>query len=174
VLTVDRLRQLLSYDQITGEFRWLNARGPQYAGKVAGVLRRDGYREIKIDRVPHQAHRLAWLYVHAAFPKTGIDHINGIRSDNCLSNLREANNSQNQMNTDMKRTNRSGFKGVSWHKKTKKWHAQIRENGKPVSLGYFHDPEIAHAAYVAKANKLHGQFARAFIAGNGGKDAHEA
>ena len=91
-LTADRLRQLLDYEPATGVFTWKVNRSIVKAGQKAGVNPHggDGYPRIGVDGQQCLAHRLAWLHVHGRFPDDEIDHINGIRSDNRLSNLREA------------------------------------------------------------------------------------
>jgi hypothetical protein len=90
-----------------------------------------------------------------------IDHINGDGLDNRWSNLRLATRAENIRNSRTKATNTSGFKGVSWHKRDRKWQAHIKINGRSKNLGLFEAPEDAHAAYVAAAQKYHGEFARA-------------
>lgn len=89
-----------------------------------------------------------------------VDHKNGDGLDNRTENLRPAAKDQNQFNRGKQRNNSSGFKGVSWQKQKGRWQAQIRANGKTRHLGLFHDPKEAHAAYVAAAERLHGEFAR--------------
>ena len=91
LLTQDGLRQLLNYDPDMGAFTWRQGRGPVRAGGVAGCLTRKGYRRIQIDGQNYMAHRLAWLYMYGSWPPEQIDHINEIKSDNRLDNLRLAN-----------------------------------------------------------------------------------
>jgi len=87
------------------------------------------------------------------------DHINGNGLDNRRSNLRVCTPSQNKMNSKTYRTNKSGFKGVSFYKRDRNWSAQITMNFKKVHLGYFSTPGLAHVAYCNAALKLHGEFA---------------
>lgn len=89
-----------------------------------------------------------------------IDHIDGNRLNNQKDNLRICNNSENHMNRGKQRNNTSGYKGVTWHKKDKKWQAQIIKERKCYYLGSFVDPEDAARAYDKKAKELHGQFAK--------------
>jgi hypothetical protein len=93
-------------------------------------------------------------------PKNYIDHINGNRSDNRFSNLREATHAQNRANS--KHTNKIGLKGVGlikWIPEGKRrWRAQITHNKKVIHLGCFHTKEEAHLAYCDAAKKLHGEF----------------
>lgn len=84
------------------------------------------------------------------------DHVNYNTLDNRRENLRLATRSQNRANTQKQRNNKSGYKGVSWSKKARKWVAQIDS----VHIGYFNTPEEAHVAYCEKAKELFGEFAR--------------
>jgi hypothetical protein len=161
--TVDivRVRELLNYDPETGLFTWRTARRGAAKGAVAGSKRKDGYVVIRIDYVPILAHRLAWAHVTGSWPKEEIDHRNLDPSDNRLCNLRAATRSQNHANRHCYKTNTSGLKGVSWKKARNGWEAQIRKSGKKFFLGVFQTKEEAHAAYVAAAVGLYGEFARA-------------
>lgn len=90
-LTAERLRELLDYDPETGYFRWRRDVGARaWKGQLAGTMARDGYEYIGIDRRRYPAHRLAWLYVHGEWPRGLLRHLNWLRSDNRLENLREA------------------------------------------------------------------------------------
>ena len=146
-LTQDGLKQFLCYDQNTGDFTWKISRGSVKAGSKAGTLNPDGYVQIKFFGKFHKAHRLAWLYAHGEFPESLIDHINGVRHDNRISNLRQATQKQNAENRGKGRNNKSGFKGVHWHGKAKKWRARIQHDGKHIHLGFFTDANLAHEAY---------------------------
>lgn len=90
-----------------------------------------------------------------------VDHINGDGLDNRRCNLRLAKHAENMRNRRMPASNTSGFKGVSWHTRSRKWKAQICIGGRPTSLGLFTTPEAAHAAYVEAAVAFYGEFARA-------------
>lgn len=159
-LTQARVRELFDYREdgalIWKIYRSQNAR----AGDVAGYKKSHGYLYISIDDKRFIAHRIVFLWHHGYLP-ADVDHINGIRSDNRIENLRAASRSQNLQNSKKSSRNTSGFKGVSWCKKRMKWRANICANYKQVALGYFDTPEAAHAAYVEAARSLHGDFARA-------------
>lgn len=159
-ITTERLQELLNYDQETGLFtrRLRAARMP--AGSRAGWLRKDGYIDIRLDGRIYRAHRLAWQYVHGESPPNDVDHINGVRDDNRIANLRLATQSENMWNSNRQRNNTSGFRGVIWHKPTMKWRARIRHNGKCISIGYYDCIIDAAKAYDAKARELYGEFYR--------------
>ena len=90
-------------------------------------------------------------------PKS-IDHINGIKDDNRIINLRECTTQQNGMNRGPQKNNSSGYKGVGWSKKSSKWRAQIRFNNKSIYLGLFDDKKEAAKIYNKEAKKLFGEF----------------
>jgi hypothetical protein len=166
-LTAERLREVLSYDSESGEFRWRAAPyNARLVGKVAGCARADGYRVISVDRIVYAAHRLAWLYVHGRFPNLEIDHIDRNRANNALSNLRQATGAEQRANSGRRSTSTSAFKGAC--KKRQKWRAGIKVGGRSIHLGTFDTPEAAHAAYMAAATKHFGAFAND---GTGGANA---
>lgn len=89
-----------------------------------------------------------------------VDHISGDTLDNRRENLRIATKQQNMANSRLKKNNTSGFRGVSWQKRDKKWKAEIRIDGKKKFLGNFDKKEDAYKAYCDKAIELYGEFAR--------------
>lgn len=154
-LTHEELKQWLCYDPDIGHFTWKVSRGSRAkAGSIAGTLNPDGYIQIKLLGKFHKAHRLAWLYIHDSLPKNLIDHVNGIRHDNRIANLRDATQKQNSENRGKGSNNTSGFKGVHWHAKAQKWRARIQHNGKHIHLGFFNDSGIAHEAYKSAEKQL--------------------
>lgn len=159
-ISAEEARQLLDYNPETGVFTWrVQRRGTARVGSIAGRVDSGGYIQIAIYGRRYQAHRLAWMIVHGAWPEKHIDHINGKRRDNRLCNLRLATQSENLCNTKRRSDNTSGVKGVSWHNASKKWRARIAIYRQTKILGYFATPEEAHAAYCNAARELHGEFA---------------
>lgn len=154
MLSQSRLKELLHYDKETGIFAWKVKRKCFNAGDVAGRLNHDGYVVIWIDR-DYYAHRLAWLYEYGQIPACGLDHKNRKKNENWIENLRPANKSENAQNMKISKNNKSGFKGVSWHKQRSKWNAKIVVNYKGISLGLFDRLEDAVIAYSAAAAKFH-------------------
>ena len=161
MVTEDRLRKLLRYDPCAGHFMRLTNRGTQRIGDIAGSINTSGHIQIKIDGRSYLAHRLAWLYMTGAWPLNEIDHIDANKENNRLENLREATKIQNGMNRRAYSNNQSGYKGVHWYKKNRKFGSHIRVNKKLMFLGLFDTAEEAHAAYVEAARKHFGAFARA-------------
>jgi len=138
MLTQSRLKEVLSYDPETGKFvRKVSRSNSVKVGSVAGTLSPLGYTQIRVDGKRYLAHRLAWLYTHGYFPENQIDHLNGIRNDNRIKNLREVSNACNLQNTKIRSDNTSGFPGVYWHKQRRKWGAYIQIQGKPYHLGLY-------------------------------------
>jgi hypothetical protein len=161
VITRDRLLALISFDPGTGEFRWKAGRTGVTAGSVAGTLTKAGYRRIEADGRSYMAHRLAWLIQHGTWPAQEIDHANGERDDNRVCNLRVATRVENNRNVSQSRLNTSGYKGVFLvpDQPSRPWRAQIRVDGRRISLGSFVSPEAAHQAYQDAARRHHGEFA---------------
>lgn len=154
-LTAERLRELLHFDPQTGVFTWRAGASKQKPGRVAGALVAEGYIRIRVDYRLYMAHRLAWLYVYSKWPAKQIDHENRVRSDNRLSNLREATQSENSQNTLKLCTNKSGHKGVFFDGTRKKWCSRIGFDGKETHLGYFTDVKAAAKAYVTASANHH-------------------
>lgn len=155
------LKDILHYCPETGVFTWLIAKSQRVrVGEKGGHLASNGYVVIAINNKAYKAHRLAWLYMTGSWPEEEIDHINGIKNDNRIVNLREATKSQNQHNVGVRGDNSSGYKGVSFETKNKKWRADIQFNGKRIFLGYFDFPKKASEVYEAKAVELFREFKR--------------
>ena len=153
-ITQDFLKSILDYDPDTGKFTWRVSRGNRRSGKIAAIeANNSGYVQIKINGKSYKAHRLAWLWMTGAWPKDCIDHIDGDKTNNRFSNLRECTHAENHQNSKGRSHNTSGFTGVSLYKKLGRYGANIRVNGKQIYLGLYDTPEQAHAAYLeAKAN----------------------
>lgn len=106
--------------------------------------------------VPVSMHRLI-----ASAPRgVEVDHKDGNGLNNTRGNLRLATHSQNRHNSTMPSNNTSGFKGVSWHKRHRKWYAHATVNGKSKHIGHYDTPEDAARAYDAVVREIHGEFAR--------------
>lgn len=158
-LSHERLMYLLDYDTSTGVFtRKTRTCNRVKAGSRADVSDGCGYLRVRVDNIVYRAHRLAWFYVTGRWP-TYIDHINRDKEDNRFSNLRECTLSENCVNKDLKKTNKSGVKGVCWHKSTKKWICQIQVNKKNTYLGVYDTLDEAKKVIAEARIKYYGDFA---------------
>jgi len=157
-LTLERLKELLTYDPETGDFKRTTVRGGRKVGSTAGTVIH-GYICIGVDCRVFQAHRLAWFYTHGVWPKGELDHINRNRSDNRIVNLRETTKQQNQYNASTRQDSTSGFKGVYFEKESKRWKAQGVLDKKRINIGRFSTPEEAARAYDRFALMNYGEFA---------------
>ena len=154
-LTAEYLRSVLHYDPETGIFTWrVSTSNRVKVGGITGCQNGLGYLHIQLQSRLYQAHRLAWLYMYGEWPEDQIDHINRIRTDNRIANLREVSHKQNGQNRSKRSDNKSGHPGVCWHKRDSKWVARIRHNYKHIHLGYFATLEEALSARKA-AEKLY-------------------
>jgi hypothetical protein len=154
-LTAKRCREVFYYDGHRGVLILrIRTSVSTPAGTVVGNGHDRGYLRTRLDGVTYRVHRLVWLWVYGEWPTGEIDHINGIRNDNRITNLRSVTRNVNNQNLKKaQRNNRSsGLLGA--YKKKNRWQAQIMINGVGTTLGTFDTPEEAHAAYL-QAKRLH-------------------
>jgi HNH endonuclease len=164
MLTIERLKELLTYDPCTGLFTRRvtinNGCGHRTkAGDIAGnfLSHERGYVYITIDKRRYSAHQLAWLYMTGEWPTIGVDHWDRNEANNRWDNLRLASVSMNRANTTMPITNTSGAKGVHPSNRLgKPWRACIQGR----YLGLFATVEEAKAAYDEAARELYKEFYR--------------
>lgn len=147
----------VSYDKETGLFTALHTKGCRKAGTVLNNLR-NGYVRFEINGVAYAAHRLAYAIVYGEQPDE-IDHINGVRSDNRIVNLRAATHVQNAKNVP-RRTLKNPFRGMSQRKKTKSWRVCIFNNGEQIYIGEYKNEVEAAFNYDLASLKYHGEFGR--------------
>lgn len=161
MITQEYLKENLSLSN-TGVFYWLKPRKGRNLEKPAGCIGKDGYIQIMIEGVNYRTHTLVWLYHYGRPPEFGVDHINGVRIDNRVANLREATLAQNAQNR--KKTKRgsktSKYLGVSLYKgKNKaifgKYQAAICVNYKQHHLGFYEKEIDAANAYIEAKRQLH-------------------
>lgn len=159
MLTVERVRELLNYDPETGLFTWKHSRGTARKGNLAGYARttQQGktYWVIRMDRVSHLAHRLAWVWMYGTVPEDQIDHVDGNGTNNAIANLRTVSLSENMKNKRKQANNTSGVTGVSWEKNSSKWEVRIMIGGKSVYFGRYADFQQA-VSIRKKAETLYG------------------
>lgn len=158
MITNKELKRLLNYDPDTGVFTVKTKPHGSHKniGDPIGSIKSNGYVAIVIRGKHYQAHRLAWQYVHGEIKKPYIDHINGIKHDNRMKNLRQCNASENGQN---KRKSPSNSKikllGARRKKNRNVFESSIKVNGKSHYIGCFKTAEEAHQAYLAKKKELH-------------------
>jgi hypothetical protein len=170
-LTAERLRELLSYDPETGVFTWRVNRRRWKAGQMAGTIVEKGYIRIRVDDRLYLAHRLAVLYVTGSWPADQVDHVNGVKADNRIANIRECTPGQNARNRKRRCGGASDLKGA-YRASGGRWSSSITHNRRRFYLGVFDTQEEAHAAYCAAAQEHHGEFARIPSACQGGIGGH--
>lgn len=156
MLQLERLKQLLKYLPDTGQFYWKESRGCVKAGARAGVINKD-YNTIKIDHKRYGAHQLAIFYTSGHWPDRDVDHINGIKSDNRLVNLRLAYRWQNAANAKLNKSNLLGIKNITKLKDTGKYQVIIKNK----SYGCYRTPEEAIQVANKTRQELFGEFANA-------------
>lgn len=165
---VHLLRELIDYDPITGQLRWLPRQpkhfrttkllaeriaatwNKRYAGTPAlAAVERERYLHGDIFGLRYKAHRVAWALYYGKWPARFIDHINGDRADNRISNLRVVSHQENAKNQRLSSASSSGVTGVSWASHRNKWTAQIKVHGIKHHLGMFDSIDDAAAARKA-------------------------
>jgi hypothetical protein len=154
------LKTQYEYDPETGLFRFRVKVGYKLEGQFAGSSNLAGYTQLRYRRKTLRAHRVAWAFEKGYWPKLALDHINGIRTDNRIANLREVTASQNQHNRSPSKGKTSNFKGVCKVKGTQKWKASLGFKGEVYNLGHYDTEEEAALAYNKRASELFGEYAK--------------
>ena len=164
---VDLLRQLVYYNPETGILTWrkrdANAMNPKYVDRwnarwaetEISSEDKDGYIVLRRNGCRLLAHRAAWAITYGDWPKNHIDHINGVRNDNRIKNLRDVSRQENNKNSSLRSDNVSGVVGISWDNNKSKWTARIKAGNKYKFLGYFDLKDDAVAAR-SEAEPLYG------------------
>jgi hypothetical protein len=143
MISHQELKEYLNYDPGTGLFTWIKSpRRNVKAGAKANYVDNKGYVRVAIKNAAYSGHRLAWFYMYGEWPSP-LDHIDHVKTNNRIANLREADHSENQKNISMPIDNTSGCVGVTWAKRANKWQAQIKSNGKYLYLGQHSDINAA-------------------------------
>lgn len=157
-------REMFDYNPETGIVTRKIARKSGLIGAKVGSHDSKGYLRIDFSWWGHRynvaIHRLGWLIYHGEWPKDQLDHINGIRDDNRICNLREATQSQNNANTRIYKNNKSGHKNIKWESDRQRYGVFIRYDNRLHRLGRFKTLEEAIAVRNAKYKEIYGEFAR--------------
>lgn len=158
-LNQSQLKELLRYDELTGQFIWLKQQNSRaLVGSIAGSICKNGYVVIGINNIGYSAHRLAFLYMIGEIPEA-IDHINGQKSCNIWSNLRMATSSQNRLNSKVMSNNELRVKGVCWVESRKRFKACVTDSAKNRIRKYFKQLTEATKWLEDMRQKHHGEFA---------------
>lgn len=153
----EEFSKFLTYNPQSGVLTWV--KGCQ-SGKEAGCVTKKGYRVVTLNYIQYMAHVIAWILHYGEVRPQMLDHINGVKDDNRIDNLRLSDDVTNQQNRGKPKNNTSGYKGVCWCVQTQKWQAIIKADGKRLHLGRYLTKEQAYQAYCNAAFKFHGDFAR--------------
>lgn len=155
--SLSKIKEILRYEPDTGKFFWVKTVGPAKKGTEAGGLNNHGYVRIRVFGKKVFAHRLAWLFSYGEWPTDELDHVNAIRDDNRINNLRVADRSKNSHRAK-KTLSSSGFRGVYEHPQKmhteKRWMARASRK----HIGLYSSPEEAYKAYCDFVEKTHGEF----------------
>jgi hypothetical protein len=152
VISQKRLKEVLKYEPDTGNFFWLDK--PHVPKNTpAGCHDKKGYMRIFVDGREYRAGRLAFLYMYGRFPYPCVDHINGIRDDDRIENLREVTNRQNLQN---KAVHRAGRLPGAQKDRGGKWRSECWNGSNRRFLGIFATEQEAHKAYMAACKEAEG------------------
>ena len=158
MISYERTKELFDYLS-DGELVWKVNVCNVKSGSLVGSSRKDGYKMTSVDCKKYLVHRLIFLW-HKGYMPEYIDHIDGDTRNNKIENLRECTLSQNQQNRRLGRDNKTGVKGVSWHKKNQKWRASIRLNKEQIHLGLFEDFDQAVRVIEQARMSMHREFSK--------------
>ena len=171
ILTREIVLEHLEYHKETGTFTWIKPTANCIkVGAIAGSINNLGYSSIKLKGTFIPTHRLVWLVEHGTFPVKNLDHIDRNPRNNTISNLREADQSQNNCNTLMRDGNTSGYKNITIKKGNKqyaRYFAEVAFKGvrkvKSITLNSKRTEEAIIAELTAwtetTRNLLHKEFA---------------
>ena len=162
-ITPELLRQLLRYEPDTGKLFWQSREDGSstskrfnkiFAERSAGRVNSSGYVKLSINGRIFPAHRIAWMMHYGSWPDGQIDHENGCRSDNRICNIRCVTPKENSMNKKVSKKNTSGFIGVHWNAKNKKWIASISDGNKCKYIGSYKDVRDAVTARLSVQSSM--------------------
>lgn len=155
-LTIERARELFSYDENTGILKRKNLTRGVNSSLISGSKTDQGYLRTFVDGISYKNHRLIWFIYYGLWPSDNIDHIDGDGCNNRISNLRVATQAKNIQNLRKSHKDSvTGYLGTTFDKSRGLYMALIRAHGRNVYLGRFKTPEEAHHAYLNAKRQLH-------------------
>jgi hypothetical protein len=155
-----RLTDLFFYSTIEGALYWRNRPANNVdIARPAGAISSSGYYQIMVDKIMYKRHRLIWCYHNDDPGQMEVDHVNRIRTDDRIENLRLATREENSRNRNKESRNTSGFIGVSWNRRLNKWAAYIGSSKGNLHIGVYEDINDAVAARIAAEVKRFCKFA---------------
>ena len=149
---VEELRKILYVDE-EHQLRWRVKPCPKIAVNAVAGSDHYGYRRVTIRNKFFLSHRVIWAIHYGSWPSNNLDHINGIRNDNRIENLREATPQENKTNAKKSKNNKSGVTGVLWRKECSRWLATICVNYHCIHIGHFKD--FFEAVCARKSAEVH-------------------
>jgi len=161
-MDIQKIKEFIDYNPNTGAMTWKKvlSNRTKAGAKCGANIDSKGYARVCFDGKQYRAHRVAWALFYNEEPRNQVDHINGNRLDNRISNLRLATNTQNSRNANISKNNTSGVTGVTYYTAAQKWMAQIMVDRKNVYLGIFLAKEDAIKARKQAEDSYFGQFAK--------------
>jgi len=158
MITQTLVKELFDYKD--GELYWkVSPHGKIKVNTITGTYHPNGYKLTKINGKIYRNHRIIFLMFNGYLPKC-IDHIDGNKLNNKIENLREANFSENGLNSKKPKNNTSGTKNITYNKVTNRWRVRIIVNGSMKTIGSYKDIELAELVAFEARNKFHKEFAR--------------
>lgn len=152
-VTQQTVLDLFDYDAEEGVLAWKQRTGTALAGQVAGYIKGSGYRYIRVGSRDFAAHRLIWLWHKGSWPKRHIDHIDRVKANNRIENLRDVTRSENMLNQSFSKANKTGYRGVYSRNRNSNggcgFYAAIGINGALVYLGTYDTAWEANLAYIS-------------------------
>lgn len=156
-----KIEDCISYNPYTGVLTWsTRVNNSVSVGQTLGTRHNKGYLFFRLNKKFYFCHKVAWFLHYGCWPSGEIDHINGDKSDNRITNLRDVTHLQNMCNTPSRQKTSSKYKGVHIIKTTGKWRATLWNGCSKLHLGVFSCEKEAALAYDTEARKVFGEYAR--------------
>lgn len=108
-------------------------------GDIAGGKDKYGYQIVSVNYRLFKCHRIIWALFYGEWPSGSIDHINGVKDDNRIENLRVVTHQENLRNQKKRKTNKTGVHGISRQRALSKWQVFITVDYKNIYLGVYED-----------------------------------